>query len=251
MSNIIWEDKGIILGIISHLLKHYNSLSTITLQDTRFKYIAQTLFPLLKFTTKPAKTIFNIKNNTQSHIIINNINNIHELHTSKVTLLPWYNNQNPIIMYKHNDKSIDKSKLLADIKTFNKEEREGPYDVPYALARYCHINTWDALFEYQVLDRYSKQFKYRVVDVYNFITGVLLEPSCLYEKVMPVYLPYKVPVRQDVLVPVEKVVEKVVVKEKECDNRLLGEFLNVTSKKIKAVNSMLELPRGSPEGLLK
>src|SRR5579871_3594269 len=121
--NFVWETKGILLGIIYYILKKYNYFkeNIIIINDTKIRHILKFLFIDLDFSKKGEGFHINIKNNERSDLVINNLNNLSDLHTKHIYLLPWYSKDNPIIMYKHKDeKELDVKLVKEKIKDFSK-----------------------------------------------------------------------------------------------------------------------------------
>jgi len=105
--DIIIEDRGIILGIVYYILKKYDSLKkrNIIITEKRIRKIIKYLFPELSFHTKrPNSFVINIRNQVHSDLVINNINNIPAIHTKRLYYLLWSSRDNPMVMYKHDNK---------------------------------------------------------------------------------------------------------------------------------------------------
>ena len=85
--NIIWEDKGILLGIMKYILKHNKNLidKNIIIENKKFRTILKSLFNHYSFKKKIKKNGFeiNIRNNKDNGLIINNINNLDTIHSKK------------------------------------------------------------------------------------------------------------------------------------------------------------------------
>jgi hypothetical protein len=225
-TNIIWEDKGIIVGIIKYLTK--NNKKSVILPNSRFKFLAKTLFYDTKFKKKGDGFHINIKNSGRDDLVINNLNNLDYItnNTDKVTLLPWYDKDNPLIMFnsskkqKHSgSKENNKKKMINFVDKFNKNIR-GKYHGRNFIGNHCTLNIWDSYYEHKILKKYTDKYDYyNIIAVYNFITKVLTSP-CGYKKIIivrheiPVVLPTYVekPVYVPVVIP-----KKIHRKDKKCE----------------------------------
>jgi hypothetical protein len=186
MKSIIWENKGIVLGIIIYILNNYNKLKDkkIIIRNERYKFILERLFLSMEFRfhtdEEPNKNIFeiNIRNNNKRGLIINNINNLEKIQGIPA-LLPWYDKYNPIVMFFYNEKkSKHREKILYKINKFSVEERLEPYGPINFIEVLCKIRIWDTHFEHYVLEMLRRKFGYSKVSTYEFISNVLTEKPC-------------------------------------------------------------------------
>ena len=256
MRSIIWENKGVILGICLYILDNYNKLknSLIIVENDRYKFILKRLFPKIKFKLKDNnknnnKLMINIKNQKKKGLIINNINNINIINGKNVSLLPWYDRHNPIIIYVYDkNKYKDKEKILKSINKFSKYKRLEPYGHPNFIENICKLRIWDTYFEYYVLKQLNLKFGYDPFKTYNFISDVITEKPCqvgnfmiqyplIYEKkvVEPVYIP--------VIFSLIKEVKKEIVKIKDQPNKCeeYEKLIKLLNSKLESLNSMLNL----------
>lgn len=111
--NKIWTEKGIILAILHHINKEYNILKSknIIIQQENYRNIINELFPNLKISNFKKKNIknyyFNIRNIiVKKDIIIDYLNNYDDLiPTKKFKYVPWYDYNDPLIIYKYYPKN--------------------------------------------------------------------------------------------------------------------------------------------------
>lgn len=178
-----WEDKAILLGIILFLTKYSSKITykTIFINNKKIKKILKVLFPKMIFTSNENNNLFyiNIKNSNRHNLVINNIDNLIDsnIKTKKIYKLPWYNKDNPIVMYYYNKKydnyNLNKFKLKLD--KFTKYNRLLNYKTNNNIICKCSkINTWDCYYEHKILNKYCKKFGNNVNNIYNFISSHLM-----------------------------------------------------------------------------
>jgi hypothetical protein len=198
--NLIWEEKGIILGIIYYVLRHFKKITQINIKDRQYRNVLRDLFPSLIITknydySRPSYLNIYIKTNTTKNdsLILNNINNIDKIQTKKKNffLLPWFNIDNPIIMFKVNEKKDkrDINKIIKKISSFNKNRISYYIIGQLPIISYtCNIIFWDIYMEYQILEQYCKYTLDDVDDVYKYLTKIFNSYKCA-EKIQ-IYVPY-------------------------------------------------------------
>ncbi len=194
----IWEEKGIIIGLFAHIIKNHTTLQnkTIIINNDLYGSIIKLFFHKLKL-KKQVKSkhknpyFVNIKtiNNNGINLNINNLNNLQIINSKKITLLPWYDKDNPIVMFYHyDDINANLEKINNDIKYFEKHIRYDEFDTPGKTKTNCIIDCWDTYYEVKVLKKYIKLYpKYNVNYVNDVINNILLSPNCCNE---PKYIPY-------------------------------------------------------------
>ncbi len=255
----IWEEKGIIIGLFAHIIKNHSTLqlNTIIINNDLYGSIIKLFFHKLKLKKQVKSShknpyFVNIKtiNNNGINLNINNLNNLQIINSKKITLLPWYDKDNPIVMfYHHEDINANLEKINNDIKYFEKHIRYDSFDTPGKTKTNCIIDCWDTYYEVKILKKYIKLYpKYNVKYVNDVINNILLSPNCFNE---PKYIPYaqQVPnygavgevikyVNGECPEPkVEKVIEYV---KSECPkNKSDGKLLDLLNQKIEGVNDIL------------
>ena len=170
-NNLIWEEKGIIIGIIHALTKNIGKIDAVCIEDISFYNTTRTLFPNLKIYNKFIDNdnhIINIsiKSNIIKHnyLVINNLNNLKKIKTNSNNffILPWFNHFNPIIMfkYKKNKKSIQIDQIRDYIERFHQKRiRTLMYGKLNLIPYKCDYVFWDIMVEYNILIQYSTIFK--------------------------------------------------------------------------------------------
>ncbi len=251
--NIIWENKSIILGIIFHLTKNRSKLedSRIIIDNDLFKNITKILFPdlLIKRKVKNQnedQQIFhiNIRNNKKKDLIINNINNLDTIHNKKIRLLPWYDKDNPMIMFIHkNGKDFGITKKKSKLKEFSKYRRFLPHNSGNYVSMSCNnVNIWDTYIEYKILNKYSKVYGVPTDRAYNFISKVMKEHICDKKDLMYIGVPIKeyikVPVPIAIKVPIEKKPKTYVLKKDNCDK--YKNVIRAVDNKVEAINKIVD-----------
>lgn len=175
--NIIWENKGIILGIISYLIENHKQLkdNKIIIKNTKFNNVISNLFPNMKIMDNGSGFKINIKNQKNSGLIINNLQNLSIINAEKITILPWFDKDNPIIMYLYTKKEIyDKNFLKTEINIFNEKERFIPrqqIDFQYTefIQQHCGLNIWDTYTEYDILLSYIQYYPNNIFKINQYI----------------------------------------------------------------------------------
>jgi len=196
----IWEEKGIIIGLFSHIIKNHHILKkyTIIINNDLYGSIIKLFFKQLKFKkhinlTQKNPYFINIKNLTVNlphpTLYINNINNFQVINNDKITLLPWYDKDNPIIMFIYDlQLSGNIQEITEDITYFEKHIRFNKYDSPGKTKTNCVIDCWDTYYEQKILNKFINLYpNYTANQVNEIINYILLYPNC---KPTQQYIPY-------------------------------------------------------------
>lgn len=152
--NVVWIERGILLIMISYILKKYKTLleKTIIVENERLRHFLKILFPahnFEKFTTHNSNNFyFNVRKIIyQQDIIIDYIANYEDtLFAKKINLVPWYDMNDILIYYKFNkSEQLNLSLLMPQLKMFSKCTRGNYYGY-----------TWDAYVEANIIQKYIK-----------------------------------------------------------------------------------------------
>ena len=152
--NIVWIERGILLTIMSYILKKYNMLLTkiIIVENDRCRDFLKILFPTHNFQKFVAHNLNNFYFNVRKiiyyqDIIIDYVANCEDtLHAKKINLVPWYDMNDMLIYYKiDNSKKLSLSMLMPKLKFFSKCTRGNFYGY-----------TWDAYVEANIIQKYMK-----------------------------------------------------------------------------------------------
>lgn len=268
MDNLIWENKGIILGLIRYILKYYDELidKTIIINNDKIRHIIRKIFYDFTFKKKSRDNsqdnefVISIKSTPENHgLIINNINNLTEIN-GKIILLPWYDKDNPIIMFEYNkNKSYDVEKIKNKINKFTQNERmnwsyDNDNNYNYFITNHygciksnCNSGLWDTFIEFMTLRKYIKYYKeYNIDVVHNYITTKLSNNSCLkqtqvQQTYVQTYVPQKEIVTQIKYIP-HYVPNYILVPYKENqDNSHIKSLLGNINEKIKLTNTLIDI----------
>ena len=155
-TNIIWIDRGIKLTIVYIICSHYNYLKykNIIISNKNFRFFTKIMFPKLSILKNDKNTTnnfyFNIRNIIKKqNIIIDYIKNYdNKVFTKKISIVPWYDTNDPLIIYYYDKKhtlNINKYKLY--VNKFSSHRREN----------YNNIS-WDQYIENIILNIYYKKF---------------------------------------------------------------------------------------------
>ena len=246
MNNLVWENKGIILGIIRYIVKHIDELvdKIIIIDNDIVRSVLKKLFDDLTFKKKSKKVnlfVINIKNNNVGGLIINNINNLKNIN-GKIMLLPWYDKDNAIVMFKYNEnKEYDIQKIKNKINKFTENKRlnwysgDNYYNINF-IEQKCNFRIWDTYMEYSILKKYVKYYdEYDIMYVYDYITNMLTENRCQSKSVIGVGVPIEVPTYVPTYIPIS-------YKEKQNNNQM-KDLLSDIDEKIKLTNNLIELKK--------
>ena len=155
--DIVWVERGIILMMIYFIIKNYNNLEKkkIVINNKKLRNFFNNIFSNLKFVDDYKKNkkdffYFNIRSIQKNQdIIVDYLKNYDEyVPTKKAWLIPYYDLNDPLIIFKY-----DKSKKLdADL------EREIIKNFTCERGNYQNSNTyWDIYFENSILNK-AKSF---------------------------------------------------------------------------------------------
>ena len=153
ISYVIWNDRGIILSIIYMILKKYKKLKNriLIINNKTYRTIIKQLFPELNVDRyredDKDNFYFNIRSVIKEQdVYIDIIKNYDKyVHTKKIYLLPWYDMNDPLIVYSYNSKyKIRIQKFIDYIDMFTKMKR-------------CNYNgsLWDTTIEYNIFKKYN------------------------------------------------------------------------------------------------
>ncbi len=169
-TGFIWEDKSIIIGIFVYLIKYHDILKKyrrrVVIDNFPYRNIIQFFFFDLKIRkqNKPhykKPLIINIKNvRDEGSIYINNINNFRDLNSKKIRILPWYDLDNPVVIFeKMENYERDVDIVKKDITYFTKYIRRLPTGIRGSTKGNCIVDIWDAYYEIKILDLFVKKYK--------------------------------------------------------------------------------------------
>ena len=193
--NIVWVDRGILLSIIAHIVRHHSKLikKTIIINNKRYRKFLRVLFPELKFkeyvNDSDNNFYFNIRTIIKKQdVFIDYLSNYEKnIPTANVRLIPWFDMNDPLIIYKYNDKkNVDCIEYKLFIKDF----------VSCTRANYNGF-IWDAYMETRILKKYTKfsgdiniislltylnnYLSSEYTDTVNTITNTVLYPQIYYQ----------------------------------------------------------------------
>ena len=158
ISNIS-ENKGILLALLYFILKKYKHLINLKIKINLSKYqkILKLLFSDLKFSSSEKDT-FNININTkeQGDLNITYINFLEEIKANKIYIVPWFDGDNPLIMFMKSNKIQNINEINKKIVDWHNCSRTqplalGPIDIPHN-----KFNNYDEFIENNILNKYIK-----------------------------------------------------------------------------------------------
>ena len=168
--NIVWIERGILLMVIYSIIQNYDVIKNkkIIISNTRVRNFVKSIFYKLDFPNKITNSsknfYFNIRKVIKNQdIIIDYINNYDEfIPTDKIWLVPYYDMNDPLIMYKHsNTKKIDAVYFKKEILQFSRCPRSN-----YLLNNKYYDIFWDILFEVTIIKK-ANTFNTNIYDLIN------------------------------------------------------------------------------------
>ena len=202
ISNIS-ENKGILLALLYFILKKYKHLINLKIKINLSKYqkILKLLFSDLKFSSSEKDT-FNININTkeQGDLNITYINFLEEIKANKIYIVPWFDGDNPLIMFMKSNKIQNINEVNKKIVDWHNCSRTqplalGPIDIPHN-----KFNNYDEFIENNILNKYIKfNNKWSYNDLMTYIntslSNQIIVNKTIEKKIeVAVPTPYLVPV---------------------------------------------------------
>lgn len=261
-NNLIWENKGIFLGIIYFLLKK-NKIKKVCVEDKLFRKLIKKLFPNLKVRSEfidDDKRVLNIsvRNNIikNNYLVINNLSNIDIIKTKikNLIILPWYNVYNPIIMFVHKDKykEKNKSKIMKNAKKFHKIRIKSMIKGKINLSYYkCDYIFWDIFIEHKILKQYCEIHKENLDYISTYLYKKLNGYNCF--KCYPVIQYFPIIEEKEKIIKIKEfdnckdTIDYPNIKKEikqntytsQHQNKFLNKFNNLVTKKIGIMNNIL------------
>ena len=150
--SMVWIDRGIILTLIHYLVKYYKHLvnKIIIINNPEYRSFLSILFPNLFFNKYKEDNsnnfYFNIRQIIKKQdIIIDYLVNYNDnVNTKKISLIPWYDMNDPIIVYKYSNNNFSINKIKSFIGIFSQKRR-------------CLYNgkLWDSIVEHKIMLKYT------------------------------------------------------------------------------------------------
>jgi len=153
--NIVWIERGILFAIFAYILKNYDKLidKIIIIDNKNYRTFFSIIFPKLKFNKYKDENshnfYFNIRRIIKKQdVIIDYISNYKKyINTKKIKLIPWYDLNDPLIIYKYNEnKKLKIKKYTIFFKIFSSCRR----------ANY-NGTIWDSYIENKIMLSYIKK----------------------------------------------------------------------------------------------
>jgi len=223
------EQYGILLSVMHFLLENNNlKKSTIVIDHKKYRKLLQELFPDFSFAKNGNGFSINIKNSNHRDLVINNVNNLNNIKTDNVHLVPWTESNNPVVMYKYDERQPSKNvkDMISQFRSFSKDDDN---------------KGWEGRTENKIIERYIKQYnKYNKEDLENYLKSNLDIPIIGFddESPRPKITTSVMPIpQQPIIVRVEKKYENIINK---CPN-LQRKYMNVLNKLTKRNNILNQL----------
>lgn len=152
--NVVWIERGILLVMISCVIKKYTELlnKIIIIENDRYREFMKILFTTHKFQKFVQHNsnifYFNIRKIIKMQdIVIDYANNYDDIvYTKKIDLVPWYDMNDILIYYKVDPtKMLNIKETMVSLKFFSKCPRGN-----------FRGHAWDAYIETSILSAYAK-----------------------------------------------------------------------------------------------
>jgi len=180
VNNLIHENMGIILGIIRYITTHYDALKhkIIVIAHSHIRNVVKKLFAHIIFKKKSKnkdRFTINIHNNIMNDLVICYVNSLLEIHaTHEPFLLPWYDPNNPIILFQSGKKSFNVKKIKKNISKFSLKRLNWHVNdddfIVYSRKYHCFTPVWDVYIEYKILNMIKQYFN--VDNIYGIVSFV-------------------------------------------------------------------------------
>jgi hypothetical protein len=198
----ISENKGILLALIYFINNKYNKLTNkiININLNKYKNILKILFSDLKFSNKSDSfnkpNTFNININTKEIVDLNiiYIDFLDKINANKVYIVPWFDGDNPLIMFSKSNKEQNIKSIRAKIFEWDNCSRTQSYE---------NFNNYDEFIENIILNKYIElNNKWSYKDLINYINKSLSNEVIvqkIIKKKIEIPTPYIVPVPNNYL----------------------------------------------------
>jgi hypothetical protein len=266
--NIVWTDRGILLGIMYYIIRLYSKLikKIIIIDNKRYRKFLRIIFPNLRF-KKSSRHFdnyfyFNIRTIIKKQdIIIDYLSNYDDtINTEKINLIPWFDMNDPLIIYLYDDKeSLDADSYKKFIKDFVKCRR-GSYNGYY----------WDTYMERHILNKYKEFVSHENItwvfnkmneflaseytDTVNYYAKVFYQPVTVsqpsyepYRRISPQDIEYSkpiTPIKPEIPIkPIKKddIPKQPATKEEPIDNEeKLQELIKIFTNKVNSIYDLME-----------
>jgi hypothetical protein len=164
-NNILFTDKAIKIAILYNIQKYYDKikLSNVVIENIKYKYFAEKLFPELFFSSTEIigknNFFFNICRTIKNqNVFIDYIDKYDYIYSKRLCLVPWYDYNHPLITFYYNDNNYLKLKKYKNfINNFSKYKR----------ANY----NWDLIIENKIMRKYYPYYNnnYKYNNYINYI----------------------------------------------------------------------------------
>lgn len=226
ISNIS-ENKGILLALLYFILKKYKHFINLKIKINLSKYqkILKLLFSDLKFSSSEKDT-FNININTkeQGDLNITYINFLEEIKANKIYIVPWFDGDNPLIMFMKSKKIQNINEINKKIVDWHNCSRTQPYN---------KFNNYDEFIENSILNKYIKfNNKWSYNDLITYI-NTSLSNQIIVNKTIEKKIEVAVPTPYLVPVPFNNINQREYKKEDKKEDKIdLVELEKNTRSKI-------------------
>ena len=243
--NIVWVERGIVVILIYMIIKNYSSLKNkvIYISNKNLKVFFSYIFSELQFTDsdKNTKKIYYLnvrKNIRKSGINIDYLINYDStIPTKKIWLVPYYDRNDPLILYEYDEKSkLDVKEYQNIINKFGKCER----------GNYKNNNViWDIMFENSVLEKAKKFGKNNLFSLINkFLKSnytntidKIYYPLLGYDELMFKKEKKTEPIKLNIInkepdIKIEKVYEEKLINQKKEHNDRLSKLIKLMTEKM-------------------
>lgn len=241
--DIIWENRGIALGIMSYLLKRHETMKDrrIVIGNDKMRRAMRVLFGDLSFAKFGRGFKVNIKNDRRAGLVINNLNNLSRINASRAVVLPWYDPDNPMVMFRHRkNKRYDIDALRNSARRFSQRERFANYGPPNYFEQKYSLPIWDGRAEYAILSEYASRYSANLDLVYQFMDREFGGPRSGRTEYRAVPVPQPVPVAGENGLAQRKEPVRGSIRAEKREHDGTAELVRNIADKIAIINKLIE-----------
>jgi hypothetical protein len=242
LENIVWIERGILLSIIYYLTKNYEKLfnKIIIIDIEYYRDFLKIIFPKLNFSNyigdNPKNFYFNIRRIIKyQDIIFDYIKNYDKyIMAQKIYLVPWYDMNDILVMYKYNDSHKKKiSKYMKILNLFSTCQR-GNY-----------INDiWDIYIENHIFKKYIEKFRdltdINLMELFNLLNKFVMDGYTNTVKYIPLERPsYYYIDNKDDLTQINEEYKKNIEVVKINNEKNMNELIELLRNKLNLINEII------------
>jgi len=238
--NMVWVDRGILLSIISFIIDNYTKLldKIIIINNKIYRQFLRIIFNQLIFSKYKSDNkknfYFNIRQIIKNKdVIIDYLHNYNKhIYTNKINLIPWYDMNDPIILYEKTHNKLDIDKYNIYIKNFSSCKR-GNYNG----------TTWDLLIERYIFIKYNKfNYKFSINYTFNLLNKFIMNNYTDTTNTNTLYIPINNPINNSINNPINNTNEVPLQNNNVSNNetnKKVTELIDILSNNINKIYNII------------